>query len=349
MRKKVLSHVLIVIFMFTITFDVLTSQYVRRLLLPSESKGVTAIYDKENPTRKTITITRKKKLENETQVVEHIVENQKIRKSDAGNIDAEKLLKAHDIYEEYMADLEHDKKILDEMIASVPSNTDDLDQVKAVWNFASAHRISEFEISVERSLGERLYDYLKNTDLLDNYETNYNVSGYKLSISDYNLSANIKYRENRMEEAFVDYFVDKTEREENIIKTPMTDEEKEEAIINWICENVSYDKNYEYVNSFDAITSKRTVCLGYSQLFDKMAKKAGLTTCIIVGKNNEYHSWNMIKLDGEWVHLDLTNVDNENNDIAFINSMYINASDFIFPALYDNIEYNLPSMVLNDE
>ena len=51
------------------------------------------------------------------------------------------------------------------------------------------------------------------------------------------------------------------------------------------------------------------VCNAYATLFDLMARQAGLETKFLTGKslkNGEDHMWNMVKIMGNWYHIDTT-------------------------------------------
>ena len=51
------------------------------------------------------------------------------------------------------------------------------------------------------------------------------------------------------------------------------------------------------------------VCNAYATLFDLMAREAGLETRFLTGKsldNGEDHMWNMVKIMGNWYHIDTT-------------------------------------------
>lgn len=51
------------------------------------------------------------------------------------------------------------------------------------------------------------------------------------------------------------------------------------------------------------------VCNAYANLFELMASKAGLDSRIVTGrslKNGEDHMWNMVKVDGDYYHIDTT-------------------------------------------
>ena len=45
------------------------------------------------------------------------------------------------------------------------------------------------------------------------------------------------------------------------------------------------------------------LCSGYAELFDVMAKLAGLEATVV---SNDIHAWNIVKIDDEWRHFDTT-------------------------------------------
>lgn len=84
-----------------------------------------------------------------------------------------------------------------------------------------------------------------------------------------------------------------------IIETATTVKEKARAIYDWICDNIAYDTTGQIHDAETCWRVKRGGCLAYSELFCHMAKEAGLTADIIVGKiknpdgtiPSDKHSW----------------------------------------------------------
>lgn len=63
------------------------------------------------------------------------------------------------------------------------------------------------------------------------------------------------------------------------------------------------------------------VCSSYAMLFYKMATRVGIKTYICYGYvGEEYHAWNMVELDGECVHYDITWYDSVIHDIRYIDN-----------------------------
>ena len=50
----------------------------------------------------------------------------------------------------------------------------------------------------------------------------------------------------------------------------------------------------------------KALCEGYSKAFAYLCQSIGIDTICVFGVANENHVWNMIKLDGEWYHVDVT-------------------------------------------
>ena len=99
---------------------------------------------------------------------------------------------------------------------------------------------------------------------------------------------------------------------DQIIRDGMSDYEKELAIYDWMVENIGQGsghtitmpgQNSQAFTPHDVLGSKSAVCVGYATTFRLLANMAGLDVHIV---HNDYHSWDMVKLDdGEWYQLDI--------------------------------------------
>ncbi|MDD7642522.1 MAG: transglutaminase-like domain-containing protein, partial [bacterium] len=88
--------------------------------------------------------------------------------------------------------------------------------------------------------------------------------------------------------------------------------EKELAIYDWMVENIGQGtghtiampgQNAQAFTPHDVLSSKSAVCVGYATTFRMLANMVGLEVHIV---HNDYHSWDMVKLDdGEWYQLDI--------------------------------------------
>lgn len=95
---------------------------------------------------------------------------------------------------------------------------------------------------------------------------------------------------------------------EEIIKEDMTTKEKIKTFHDYIINKIEYDTshNIEENNSnkaYGALTNKKAVCSGYSDVMAIFLDKLGVKNYKII---NTEHVWNFVFLDNEWKHIDLT-------------------------------------------
>ncbi|MCU6792114.1 Ig-like domain-containing protein [Paenibacillus sp. WQ 127069] len=93
-----------------------------------------------------------------------------------------------------------------------------------------------------------------------------------------------------------------------IITPDMNDFQKEKAIHDWIISNLAYDTSLVQHSAYAGLFGNRkTVCQGYALLAYRMLSDAGLENKIIEGTaGGQLHTWNLVKLEGNWYHLDTT-------------------------------------------
>ncbi|GGO00444.1 transglutaminase-like domain-containing protein [Saccharibacillus kuerlensis] len=95
-----------------------------------------------------------------------------------------------------------------------------------------------------------------------------------------------------------------------------TDQEKVQAIYNYVVSNVSYDNELAktvsgvYIPSADAtLNSKKGICYDYASLVAVMLRSSGIPTKLVMGNTSyvkEYHAWNEVYLGNKWVIIDPT-------------------------------------------
>ena len=110
-----------------------------------------------------------------------------------------------------------------------------------------------------------------------------------------------------------------------LTKPAKNDMEKARAIYRWVAENIDYnvqglfEDNYGDVSAEGVLKSGRSVCSGYSNLFERLANASGLEAVTISGYAKGYsytpgmrfsgqtdHTWNAVKIDGKWYLIDST-------------------------------------------
>ena len=100
----------------------------------------------------------------------------------------------------------------------------------------------------------------------------------------------------------------------DIVKDNYSDAEKVYAFARYITENVQYGKRAR--TPINTINSREGVCQDYSELFIELCKIAniennyisgdGRTSVSDIGFYNSNHSWNIVKVNGEYQIFDLT-------------------------------------------
>ncbi|MGN0696230.1 MAG: transglutaminase domain-containing protein [Oscillospiraceae bacterium] len=71
--------------------------------------------------------------------------------------------------------------------------------------------------------------------------------------------------------------------------------------------NCKNDENGQYVdNVYGALVDGKALCEGYAKAFSYLCGRAGIENVIVTGKTTTDHMWNMVKLDGNWYHVDVT-------------------------------------------
>lgn len=61
----------------------------------------------------------------------------------------------------------------------------------------------------------------------------------------------------------------------------------------------------------------KAVCEGYSRAFQLMCFMLGLDCTVVTGETTEPHMWNLVKIDGDWYHVDLTSNDTDSTPYHF--------------------------------
>ncbi len=76
----------------------------------------------------------------------------------------------------------------------------------------------------------------------------------------------------------------------------------------YICENVVYDDKADNCNNiYGAFVNKRALCQGMAKAFSYLCGKVGIETLTVTGDADGIaHMWNMVKIGGEWYHIDPT-------------------------------------------
>ena len=99
---------------------------------------------------------------------------------------------------------------------------------------------------------------------------------------------------------------------EELVTDGMSDYEKELAVYQWMVQNIGGSSSGSVIarpgmdssafTPHDVLLSRNAVCVGYATTFRLFLNMMDID-CHIV--HNEYHSWDLVQLDGEWYHVDI--------------------------------------------
>lgn len=59
-------------------------------------------------------------------------------------------------------------------------------------------------------------------------------------------------------------------------------------------------------NIYGCLVDKEALCQAYSQTFTYLCHRAGINALVVLGVANEPHMWNLVEMDGDYYHIDLT-------------------------------------------
>jgi len=137
----------------------------------------------------------------------------------------------------------------------------------------------------------------------------YAIKSYRYSATSDGTNATVDvevtYWENAAQFAYVQSKAKQIEAA--ILTKGMNDYQKVKAVHDWVLTHVAYDQTLVKHSAYDALASGSTVCQGYASLTYLLLKDAGVTVRIAEGTvPTGAHTWNLVKLDGKWYHLDTT-------------------------------------------
>lgn len=170
--------------------------------------------------------------------------------------------------------------------------------------------IGHFKTTVPLELSSDIYSELLNLLSIEQLSYSHLIGR---SLGDYNLDTNtfdviFDYRftpeemseMNRESEAVADSILEG-------IDEKMSEYEKLKYIHDYLVKNCSSDAEDEYSNTiYGTLVRKKALCEGYSKTFSYLCNRLGIENMIITGQTSVPHMWNMVKVDGNWYHIDVT-------------------------------------------
>ncbi|QUH26362.1 DUF5050 domain-containing protein [Serpentinicella alkaliphila] len=220
------------------------------------------------------------------------------------------------------------------------------------------------------------------TDQLSSHNTSFNV-GYRSSANNLNEELNLIFDKISNENPYIYYFIsniqfgykgyknnvtidftvdyNSTKEEQyvynseinrilNTIITPnMSSLEKVKAVNDYIVLNTSY--SLETINSphspYTIFKEGMGVCQAYALLGYKMLSELGFEVMYVVGKTTDDHAWNLVRIDNEWYHLDMTWNDPQPDRIGNISYNYFLVNDNYLSKTHSWERNNYPKSTSN--
>lgn len=108
---------------------------------------------------------------------------------------------------------------------------------------------------------------------------------------------------------------EKIEQAVALVTPGMTDEEKALVLHDFLAQNCAYayreyldgtlDQHREVFSNYGALVEGRAVCQGYAVAYDCLLHTVGINSFTCVSREMN-HAWNMVQIDGQWYHVDVT-------------------------------------------
>lgn len=103
----------------------------------------------------------------------------------------------------------------------------------------------------------------------------------------------------------IKYCTDEVKRLASGVDPRMSEAEAALFVHDLICAEFSYDTSYTFADMLGFLTTKTGTCQGYAWTYMAVLRELGIECCY-VASDTINHIWNMVKIEGEWYHCDLT-------------------------------------------
>lgn len=98
------------------------------------------------------------------------------------------------------------------------------------------------------------------------------------------------------------------------------------SIHDYLAANCAYDESLTYRSAYDALVRGTTVCKGYANAYQYLLQRCGIP-CGLARSDGMDHVWNVVQIQGEWYHVDVTWDDPVSNHEGRVSHKYFLLSD----------------------
>ena len=134
----------------------------------------------------------------------------------------------------------------------------------------------------------------------------YLQSGFSYSYSGgyvYSLYFSYDITDKAEREAAIKFVNDELDAIVETLPTGLDDLEKALYFHDYLCVNFQYDTDYEIYDVYNMLKYKKGVCQAYTGIYDLLLERVGIKNSTASSSD---HIWNIVYLDGEWYHIDVT-------------------------------------------
>ena len=135
------------------------------------------------------------------------------------------------------------------------------------------------------------------------------LSGYSISDDESGLVIHFEYEEPTVFLFSTKAYSAEVEQEKrrilNCVEEGMSDVEKALVVHDYMALNYEYDTTYSIYSAEGMFENKTGVCQAYALAFKEIMEELDIP-CQIVTSHAMNHAWNLVMIDGEWYHVDIT-------------------------------------------
>lgn len=203
----------------------------------------------------------------------------------------------------------------------------------------------EYDESIRMEIQEEDIKEIFTAVLYDNSHIFWIDYKYDYFIYEKSLAFSPQYRVNKDEIKSIQESVDnKIDDIMTVVDTLDSDYEKEKYIHDYIIENTQYDistLNNLGDTVYSVLVSGKSICEGYSRAVQTLLDEAGIDNYLVTGDSESDgevipHMWNVVNIDGDNYHLDVT-WDDLNDEFETV-YFYFNVTDEYISRDHYNIE-----------
>ncbi|SFN57899.1 Ig-like domain-containing protein [Proteiniclasticum ruminis] len=200
-----------------------------------------------------------------------------------------------------------------------------------IRNFQTSMNISAYKMTVEE-MKDNYFRVLYNSGDLYYVKTGFRYSvsgGYVRDV--YPVYIHTKEEVQSMNAAFSR----EVEKVRGLVKPWMSDLEIALIVNDYLATNISYamealqspDHEYHVYTAYGALVEKSAVCQGYSLAYNYLLREVFGVPAEYVVSESMNHAWNMVQIDGEYYHVDVTWNDPVADRLGYARHMFFLLSD----------------------